>query len=651
MTMQLTKEYRQFLMEVLQRKITAYEKLCRAADKIGIPPGKDLEKKYWDAINFAHLEMTPRGAFSFAIYGSLAFSIFFILLSILFGAFSFLVVFLVGTFGFMIFYYLYNYPLHVSTMFRISASSEMVLGIVYMTISMRITPNLENAVKFAADNLSGPLAYDLRKMIWDLYTRKFDNITQALKIFGEKWRRENEEFVGALNLLQNSLSEDPFKRERTLDEAVSVMLMRTKERMEHYAHQLRSPVTVLNAMGILLPIIGLAFFPMVSVFMPEIAQPVFLAVGYDAILPLTVYWMMKSTLDKRPYSFYHPDISKHPKFKRQGFFGKAFFLAIVAAAIPIGFAAYMISISGPAFSFELLAYSIMAIGGIAAGVVTYAFLSTNAKLKLRTEIVKIEGEFSEALFQLGNQLARGVPIEKSLSDITPKIKDMKISQFFNIILQNMKNMGMTFEAAIFDRDYGAINFYPSRTIEAVMRAVVEISMRGMDAASKAMISVSSYLKDVRSVEEDLQDILSESTSTMNIQALLLAPLTSGIVVALAAMMMQIMVYFSSMLAKIQKMVTGPFGSVGGGFMNSLISINSMMPVHVFQAIVGLYMLEVVGMLAVFVSIINNGEESLMKRSTVGKFILIGTIIYILVSLAIYQVFLAIMPITGLGGSI
>jgi len=242
-------------------------------------------------------------------------------------------------------------------------------------------------------------------------------------------------------------------------------------------------------------------------------------------------------------------------------------------------------------------------------------------------------------------LARGIPIERSLKNITPKIKDLKISKFFSIILYNIETFGMTFEQAIFDKESGAINFYPSRVVGAVMRAITEISRRGMKAVSKAMVSISSYLKDVKSVEEDLRDVLSESTSNMNIQALLLAPLTSGIVVSMTAAMMQLMVSFSHAVEKIEStlMGAGPAGAVGNTMFSSILNVNKMIPVQWFQLIVGVYMAEIVSMLAIFISVINNGEENLLKRYSIGKTLLIATLIYTVLSVLIYLVFDSMMP--------
>lgn len=647
--MKISKEYQEFLKDVIYRRRSVYERLCKFSEKFHISPSKGLGKKYKEAIDFAHLEITPKGAFSFSILAALTFSVFFLLLSFVFNILTdpngSVVVLLIIIFDVLVFYYSYNYPFHLATMFRIKASSEMVLGVVYMTIAMRIIPNLENAVKFAASNTVGPLAYDLRKMIWDLYTRKYNSISDALDTFGEKWRVENEEFVDAINLIQTSMSESAARRERALDEAVHVILDGTKDRMRRYAHELRTPVTVLNAMGILLPIIGLIFFPILTMFMPEMIRPAFIAIGYNIVLPITLFWMMKDTLEKRPYSFYQPDVSRHPKFRHERFFNKVFLLSVVIPIPFLVFGAYQISLSAEVFTFELLLYSLMIIAGIAAGIIFYSIFSVWKKLKLRDEIIAIEKEFSEALFQLGNQLARGMPIEKALKDITPKIKDLKISKFFEKILYNIEAFGMTFEKAIFDEESGAINFYPSKTIEAVMRAITSISRRGMSAVSNSMISISRYLKDVKFVEEDLKDVLSEATSNMSIQSLLLAPLTSGIVVALTASMMQLLTAFSEKVGDIMAGLSGGGvpGMAGGTIISSIINVKAMMPVHVFQIIVGIYLIEIVAMLAIFISRINNGEEKLLRKFELGKTLAIAIVIYILLAVGLYLVFDSMIP--------
>jgi hypothetical protein len=486
-------------------------------------------------------------------------------------------------------------------------------------------------------------------MLWDVYMRKYDTISDALDVFISKWKVENKEFTEAIYLIKTSFASTAARREGTLDEAVSVVLEGTKERMKHYAQDLRTPVTVLNAMGIILPIIGLVFLPMMGLFLSEIIRPSFIAVGYNILLPLCVYWMMKSTLEKRPYSFHQPDISKHPKFKAEGVFNKTLLMSLLMVLPVLVFGAYEFMTIKESFSDILLYVSLSMLFAVTGGIVFYCIFSTWKKLKIREEVVEIESGFTEALFQIGKQLKRGIPIEKAVERFVANMKDLKISRMFGEILYNINTFGMTFEQAIFNEEHGAIRNYPSKTIELTMRAIVEISKRGMDVVSNAMVSISSYLKDAHAVEEDLKDMLSETTSTMNIQALLLAPLTSGIVIVVSAIMMQMLVSFQVMVDKIQSQLisSGPAGMMSGGIFMSVLNIDKMIPVHVFQLIVGVYLVEVVGMLALFLSTINNGDDEIMKMYNIGKMLLIGVTIYVMIALALYSVFTSIMPVVSM----
>ncbi len=644
-----SKEYMEFLEEEKRtQERTFYEKLCKFAEKIPIKPPKDVETQYREAIDFCHLKITPKGAFSLSILAGLLTLFVPLIISLIFGVFSLVFIIFLVFMSFFIFYYLYDRPLHLAITYRIKASSEMVLSVLYMTISMRVTPNLENAIKFASKNLSGPLASDLKNIIWDVYTRKYDSVHTALDKFIEKWKKENEEFTQAIYLISTSVSESSAKMEKVLDEAVSIILDGNRERMKRYAQGLRTPVTVLNALGILLPIIGLIFFPIIGIFMPEAIKPIFLIVGYNFFLPIIVYWMMKNCLEKRPSTFHQPDMSKHPMFAHEKFFNKNLIVSFLIGLTLISFGAYKLSLETAVFNFNLLFYSILITIGVSSGIVIYMLSTVRKKIKLRDEIAQMETEFAEVLFQFGNQLSSGIPIESALKKLTPKIKGLKISKMFEKILYNIETFGMTFEQAVFDEKSGVINQYPSKTIEAVMRAIVDISKRGMDTTAKAVVSISKYLKDVHAEEEELRGMMSEVTSNMSIQALLLAPLSSGIVVGLTAIVMKMLMSMQGVLDKTFQNLGnyGPAGSAGSGVLGSMINLNKMIPVHYFQLIVAVYLIEVVGMLGMFLSIINNGDEDLLKKYTMGKMIAIGIMVYIIVLSLSYGLFSTFIPVTG-----
>ncbi len=647
----VSRDYEQFLREEqLAKRLTFYERLCSLLEFLPSPVTKGLREKYTEAMEFSHMKASPKGAFNLSILGTLL--IFAASLSLLYFIDSFspgsviLSLFIAS----LAFYFLVSYPLRYATIFRISASSEMVLATIYMSISMHISPNLENAVKFASKNLKGSLAKDLRGLLWNVYTRKHDRIEDAFDNFVKKWERENKEFATSLYLIKNSTAESQARREKFLDEAVSVMLEGTKERMRGYARELKEPVTILNALGILLPIIGLVFFPVISIFLPEIVKPVLLILGYDIFLPLIVFFLMSSYLEKRPYSFHQPDLRKHPEFSVEKFYEKPYIVPVLVSIPLLLFSGYKMIGQEEIFSFELLLYSMIASVGIAAGVISYSYLSVRRKLKIRKEISDIEGEFAEALFQLGSLIMRGIPLEAAMKRSKDQSKNMKIADFFDKILYNIKTFGMTFEDAVFHKEYGALRYYPSTLIEAVMNVIAETSQKGMQSASKSMVIISKYLKDMREVDDELKSMMEDVTSTMNTQAIMLAPLSAGVVVTLAAIMTRLLIKLGESIKDIYSglgSALGPASDLGAGVFESIFNISSIIPVHGFQLIVGIYLVEIVTLIAVAASTITNGEENLLKRFNIAKILLYSMVVYIVTLFVTYYIFTSVISIENL----
>ncbi len=648
----VSREYEQFLREEKKgRKLGKYEKICNKAEKFSfIPPPKGLQKSYAEAIEFSHLKITPKGAFSLVVLGTLLSFIFSLIVLSMLGSISISSIIFSVFMTLIVFYFLINYPTHYATVFRIKASSEMVLATIYMSISMHMSPNLENAVKFASRNLTGPLAMDLRELLWGVYTRRYDKMEDALDAFIRKWERDSKEFSESLYLIKNSGVESEEKRERFLDEAVSVMLDGTKERMRSYSRQLKEPVTILNAMGILLPIIGLVFFPIISLFLPELIQPIFLTIGYDIFLPLIVFLFMQNYLEKRPYSFRQPDLTKHPEFSTIKFYEKPYTIPLFVSLPFIIFGLVNLIGKHDIFSFALLLDSILISLGLFLGIIFYTYFSVKRKLKIRKDISDIEHEFSEVLFQLGSMLLRGMPLETSLRRIKGDIKNLRISEFFNKILYNIETFGMTFENSIFDPRYGAINYYPSKVIESTMRVIAETSKKGIQGSSKSMVIISKYLKDMHEVDEELKNLLEEVTSTMNVQAMLLAPLSAGVVVTIASVMTRLLVSLDVALKSIYSDIgssLGPAGGVGTDVVSSIVNISSILPVHAFQLVVGIYLVEIVTIIATTLSSITNGEEGLLKRATISKLLTYSSIVYFITLFLTYFMFTSVISLDKL----
>ncbi len=652
----LSLDYKTFRTEEkgAKKNLGNYEKLCAISEKIlKIEPSKDSAEHLRKEIDFTNLQCTPAGVTSASFLSTII---------LLFVSFAFI---LTGTvpiflgltmlvFSIISGVYISGYPSKRSKDFRVKASEEIVLSIVYMVISMRISPNLENAVKFVATNLTGPLALDFRKLLWDIYMRKQESIDKALGMYIDaRWKNENEEFSSALTLIRNSIDQPEKKRLVMLDEAVDVILKGTKERMSHYAQNLRMPLLIIHAMGILLPIMGLVMFPVLVLFLSNIVQPYMLFLGYDVILFLGLYWYTSSVLATKPPTLSKPDVSKHPDTPKNGYFraqifGKKLEIKTIIPPAILFSILFFIGYSGMttgASSFERVIYSTVVIASISLPISLFGFLESFQRTSVRRKIIAVEGEFAEAIFHLGNQLSSGTPIENAIDKNQEKIRDLSISDFFGRIVQNIKRMGMTFEQSIFDKNYGAVWYYPSSLIISVMRVVVEAVRKGVYNASQSMLSIARYLKDVHSIEEELRDILGESTTSMKFLSAILAPMVAGVTVTMALIMLDIIKVLGDKLAGLTQQGVGTslplFLTVGldkGG-----------VTAEIFQLVVGIYMIEVAGLLSYFVSKIETGEDKINLYHTLSINMLISLIVYVVSILGVYSTLGSQIQDTILGG--
>ncbi len=632
------------------RKKTIYEKICILLEqKVSIPVPRINEEKLQEAINFCHLEITPKGPVIFSFLFTSLLSLFF-LMTTLIGMIPipFTIIFFICTFG--LGYHILNYPHFYSVQYKIKASSEMVLAVVYMTVSMKIKSNLEAAVIFAASNLRGPLGVDLGELVWDVFNGKYFSFNKGLDAFIKKWKFENREFTQALNLIKSSLSQGIAERESSLNEAVRTVLDGTKSSMRRYSREMDSSLKILNALGILLPIIGLMFFPMLTIFMPDAVKPIAIAIGYDVLLPLVVFFLMMSFLKKRPATFHQPEVLEERKKTLKKILDKNILIPVLITLVISGFGLFSMLRSTEQFSFKLLMFSLLVIVGTSLGISVHCFMSSIPKLKKKDKIIEMENELHMVLFQIGHQLKSGGSIENNILQIKNRIQELKIMELFRIIVNNIQMFGMTFKQATFNTKNGAIYEYPSYLISAMLKAISDISYSGTSILSDSILSISSYLKNMREIEEYLEDILSEVTSTMRIQSLILAPIASGIVVALAAMMMHMLVNLSEWVVKFQEQMQsyGPIGTVGGTAFNSILTIDKILPVSYFQLIVGIYMIEVVVMITLFLSIIKYGDEKIQRKYDIGMSLLTALGIYSITVIVLYLILTSLITLSTMG---
>ena len=629
-----------FAREPISEKLprTLYEKLCFICERIlPVDPDEKTKARMERAIEIAHLNITPRGAASLTllscgILSSLAFLL--IVSKLLFGVGLTLGHgLLLITLAVPLAYYLYTYPMRLQRVFISRIGGDITMMILYMVIYLRDSPNLEGAISFAARNLTGPLAKDLKKLLWDLEIGRYFSVDDALMAYLSRWSCERY-FVEAFQLMRTAIKQPTEKRLRMLDEVINVILRGSKERAKGFVHEMRMPVMLVHALGILLPVMGLVMFPIVGIFLAVKGEILF--IGYDILLPIALYFFINHVLETRPPTFARIQIREHPLMPRKGRFrlGKklelpCFWFTLLVSSPLIALASYLFLTAGRDNFFQ----SIFLTVAIAFAVFLYNYLSSFQRVKIRNEIQEIEQEFAEALFQLGHQTSTGTPIEVAIERATQSIGDLTIKKFYERILHNMRTFGMSFKEAIFNEKTGAILYYPSNLIRNVMRIVADAAKRGAEAASITMLAIARYLKNLSEMQSAILDMLGDVITSLRFQAYVLTPFVSGVIVTMGVVMIGLI---SRLMAAIQKIkLKGQAGQAG---LPLLPWAKLGITTGEFQLICGIYFIETSLIIAAFISSIMYGEDEIGKRDLAAKILVFGGVIYLVSLLISYFIF-------------
>jgi hypothetical protein len=685
-----SKEYEIFKEEALDKTSTFYERACKKAGKIIRVEPKEAERnKLKESIEAAHLDVTPAEAYSFGVIAGLIVIVLALIVAIFPFIFNMVITggadtaklkiffpFVLMVAGAFIIKPVSNLPHYLANKWRIEAGNQMVLCILYIVMYMRHTSNLEHAIKFAGQHVGYPLSLDLRKIFWDVESGKYSTMKESLEVYLSGWKDYNLEFVESFHLIESSLYESSEQRRlELLDKSLEVMLEGSYNSMLNYAHNLQSPITMLHMLGIILPILGLVVFPLVAAFLQGALKWYHLMILYNILLPVIVFFVGTNLLAKRPVGQANTDILKqNPSLKQYqklniGSEDKpvyvnpkhiAFFIIFIF--VLLGFLPLILHYANPsldtltvgsgALSFSVLDYKCNTLGsvrtcvgpyglgalllslliplGIAIGLAFYYRTLTKKLMVIKKETETLEQEFSGSLFQLGNAVEDGVPAELAFEKVAGNLAGTRTGDFFKLVGLNIRKLGMGIQDAIFDKQRGAILRYPSGLIESSMKVLIEGSRKGPKIVAKSLISISDYVDRIEKVNRRLKDLLADIISSMKSQITFLTPVIAGIVVGVATMVTTIINKLSGTLAGGGVDASQQMGSLAG--MADILDITNVIPGFYFQLVVGLFVVEMVYILTVLSNSIEKGVDKLSEQNSMGRNMLIGVGLYVLISL-------------------
>ncbi len=671
-----SREYQKYKKEErVENEDSSYEKFCmKMGGLLKVKAGESTKEKLNPPLKLLGWDITPGMVLSASIgLGFISFFIWFIIFAINAATGFFIPVSIMFISMFIpigIGLYTYYLPAYEAKNKVIESSGEMILAILYMVIYMRSSPNIEGAIRFAALNLEGPISKDLKGVLWDLEVGRYEKVDQALQNYTIRWKDYNDDFLESLQLLKAAVNEpNRERRDSLLQDSIDRILDGTQEKMKHYAQGLKTPVMIINAMGAMLPVLGMIMLPLISVFMGDAITIMHLVLLFNIMLPLFLFWFMQRVLSSRPPTVSSQPTSKEEMPKKGRYNIQVFDKNYSIPVWPLGVAVFVIiafygvfgyaifpevypvsdnTVETPSIflsgdehaPFPMLVRSLSITSGLGLAIGITLYLGGLDRRKAQKNLEKIERQFPTALFQLGNKISGGTPAEVALQEAEEATSELEISGLFSYAVRNINEAGMTFEEAVFSEKYGALRQYPSQMINTVMRAILQSSEKGTRMASMAMMTISRYLENIHKTQEQLNDLMEETTTTIQMLAYLLAPIVSGVAVGMSQTIITSM-YRLSMSVEGDiggGDVDAPEADQGMGGFDDILGLDSAISPELLQFVVGIYLIQLLWILGAFYTKIQYGENETVRNMFTGKILISGVVFYALTLIVVGLLF-------------
>ncbi len=509
---------------------------------------------------------------------------------------------LITTLPAIVFIFTIEYPESLEKRMKSSTIGKQPQAINYMTMSMRVKPSLHRAVSFAAKNTSGPISNGLKQILWKVYIGDKPTLEESFLDFALKWGEWNEDLKRALYSVRASLLEKTQEGyKKSLERANEIMIQGTKKKVEDFSNSLKTPTTILFAIGVLLPLIIAAMLPMLSLIEIDFAamglgegDP---GDGASISLPILIVIMNVICPGATFFYAYHilgnkPGTRDLPVISHEG--NKRFNLMVslsIALAIALSIT-FLYDFLGP---LDPIPYIFMV--GIP---ISYYCLSTSYNQKKRRDRIReVEEEFPDAIFQLGSRIAEGTSVERAILKVSKSLKGTLTGDLFKKIISSLRIKHLSFRDVLFG-DVGLLQEYPSQLIKTTMRTVVEISEKDPEEAGRTIMKIARYQQDLRDMEHEVKNQLSKSVEMMKATTLIFAPMIMGIVASLYFMLEEV------------------FSELG--------TVQLVSPVS-FTTILGVYLMMMAGIVTYYTKSIESGLDLIEFKYSLGKTLLISITIF------------------------
>jgi len=509
-----------------------------------------------------------------------------------------------------------RYPMNKARKVQVKTLGRLPETINYMSMSMYLNPSLNTAIEFASDNVDEPLSTNLKKILWNVYIREFDSIEESFLDFAFFCGEFSEEFKRALYNIRNAAIEKTKEGiHRALDTANDVILEGTKRQMEGFANSLTGPTMVLFSLGIMLPMIVGALLPLLQVGANSLPMIIILM---DILFPGVTFLYAFHILGNRPGTSVPPMIPNPLSRKKRTLILATsifiFFLGLVLSIL------WMRTLTSESDALIRSLTPLPVIWGAGMAVVNYAHRTSKHQKRKRELIMKMEDEFPDALYHLGSRIAEGKAFEDSLRSTSKTLEGTHIGRLYRQMFYNLQVVRSTLKDALFG-PMGILSDLPSRTIRATMGTVIESIKKDASTAGATIIKISRYLRDLKSVEKEIDNNLSGIRSMMLTTGSIFGPLIMGITTALYLMLTENLSNIGPITSDETAGVAG-FGAFELGFGES-----APIPAEIFSLIIGVYLLFTALIIIYFCTNIRYGDDKVEVKVAFARTLPVTLVVF------------------------
>ncbi len=450
----------------------------------------------------------------------------------------------------------------------------------YITILLKITPNLEKAIKFAARNLERSLGKTLKKEFWLLCISEYPDARETLTQISEKLEKQNSGTKRSIDLVKSSVKEkNRESRTEILDQALKASFREVRNQMKNFASNLQLPTVVLYGVGVLMPLTLLAIIPVLSSTGINIGGKEIASI-YCIILPVSIHSLKKQILSKRPSAFFSYDIPSRDNKLKATLISVTVFIAPILLTFVLDLSHYMIVF--------------VSLWSLTTGISVFCYLNSVKTYKIRNKNLNLEKEFCETLLQLGYQLKNKYPAEVAFRRTAKISKGGEISKVLEKTSINIQTRGMDTFSAFFDEEIGSLKGVYSTSIRNTFKLLTDLLNQSSEVAGEAILHSARHLQKLREIERKIRRTLSEIVNSMKSVSIFFAP------------------FVASVTIKIQQVVSKRTNVVP--ILGSGVQISQ----SVLLGILGFYTLALTMLLSSYIVEIEQGDDRLKKMREISN---------------------------------